>query len=58
MPSSVKDRFTNKWESIFFFTKNESYYFDLNAVRVKPITGTSIRGNGRTDGQQYDLEET
>ena len=27
MPSSVKDRFTNKWESVFFFAKNQKYYF-------------------------------
>lgn len=38
MPSSVKDRFTNKWESIFFFTKNQKYYFNLDAVREKPVT--------------------
>ena len=36
MPSSVKDRFTNKWESIFFFAKQQRYYFNLDAVRVKP----------------------
>ena len=33
MPSSVKDRFTNKWESIFFFAKQQKYYFDLDSVR-------------------------
>ena len=38
MPSSVKDRFANKWESVFFFAKNKKYYFDLDAVRVEPIT--------------------
>ncbi len=38
MPSSVKDRFTNKWESIFFFVKNQKYYFNLDAVRVKTTT--------------------
>ena len=38
MPSSVKDRFTNKWESIFFFVKNQKYYFNLDAVREKKIT--------------------
>ena len=38
MPSSVKDRFTNKWESIFFFAKQQKYYFDLDAVREKTIT--------------------
>ena len=40
MPSSVKDRFTNKWESVFFFTKSQKYYFDLDAVREKCITET------------------
>lgn len=33
MPSSVKDRFTNKWEHIFLFSKSRRYYFDLDAVR-------------------------
>ena len=38
MPSSVKDRFTNKWESIFFFAKQQKYYFDLDSVREKTLT--------------------
>ena len=38
MPSSVKDRFTNKWESVFFFAKEQKYYFNLDAVREKTIT--------------------
>jgi len=38
MPSSVKDRFTNKWESVFFFAKSQKYYFNLDAVREKTIT--------------------
>jgi len=33
MPSSVKDRFTNKWEYIFMFSKSRKYYFDLDAVK-------------------------
>ena len=40
MPSSVKDRFKNAWESVFFFSKNKKYYFDLDAVRVPTITPT------------------
>jgi site-specific DNA-methyltransferase (adenine-specific) len=43
MPSSVKDRFTNKWESIFFFAKKQKYYFNLDAVREKPITGNTTK---------------
>ena len=33
MPSSVKDRFSNKWEYVFFFVKSRKYFFDLDAVR-------------------------
>jgi len=36
--SSVKDRFTNKWESIFFFAKSQKYYFNLDAIREKTLT--------------------
>jgi DNA modification methylase len=38
MPESVTDRFTKKHEYIFFMTKKEKYYFDLDSVRdkVKP----------------------
>lgn len=39
MPSSVKDRFTNKWEYIFLFSKSRKYYFDLDAVRDAHKTG-------------------
>ena len=38
MPSSVKDRFTNKWESVFFFAKEKKYYFNLDIVREECIT--------------------
>jgi len=37
LPSSAKDRFTNKWEYVFFFVKSKNYYFDLDAVR-KPYS--------------------
>ena len=40
MPSSVKDRFTNKYENVFFFAKSQKYYFDLDAVREKSISET------------------
>ena len=38
MPSSVKDRFTNKWEAVMFFAKDIKYYFDLDSVRVPTTT--------------------
>lgn len=34
MPSSVLDRFTNKYEQVFFFVKNKRYYFDGDSVRI------------------------
>jgi DNA modification methylase len=41
MPSSVQNRFTNTWEPILFFIKNEKirrYYFDLDQIRTKHKT--------------------
>lgn len=33
MPSSVKDRLSNRWEYLFMFSKNQHYYFDLDGIR-------------------------
>lgn len=35
MPESVTDRFSKKHEYIFFMTKNEKYFFDLDVIRDK-----------------------
>ena len=35
MPESVRDRFSKKHEFIFFFVKQQKYYFDLDGVREK-----------------------
>jgi len=43
MPSSVKDRFSNTYEFIFFFTKSRKYYFNLDAVRERPKSFNSVR---------------
>lgn len=37
MPTSVQDRLKNTYEHIYFFTKNEDYYFDIDSIR-KPMT--------------------
>ena len=42
MPSSVKDRLNNKWEYVFFFTKSQKYYFDLDSIR-KPLAESSVK---------------
>lgn len=38
MPSSAKDRFTNDYEYIYFFTKTQNYYFNTQYERyTKPL---------------------
>ena len=34
MPTSVKDRFNESGEELYFFVKNKKYYSDLDAVRM------------------------
>ncbi|MEM3873404.1 MAG: site-specific DNA-methyltransferase [Nitrososphaeria archaeon] len=43
LPSSVKDRFSNKYEFIWFFVKNKHYYFNLDSVRKKLANSTIQR---------------
>ncbi|MEV8439062.1 site-specific DNA-methyltransferase [Actinosynnema sp. NPDC051121] len=38
MPSSATDRLTTTHEFLYFFTKQPSYYFDLDAIRVPAVT--------------------
>ena len=49
MPSSVKDRLTNSYEYVFFFTKQRRYFFNLDAVRVPN------KGVGVTDERKQKL---
>lgn len=44
MPSSVKDRFSNSWEYIYFFSKSCKYYFDIDAVRMPHKEGVTRWG--------------
>lgn len=46
MPTSVKDRFANSWEYLFFFSKSRKYNFDLDAVR-EPHKSESIKRTNR-----------
>ena len=64
MPSSVKDRFSNKWEYVFFFTKSRKYYFDLDSIR-KPLEESSIKRVSQKNipnqlklGKSVDFAET
>ncbi|MEO0118685.1 MAG: site-specific DNA-methyltransferase [candidate division WOR-3 bacterium] len=42
LPESVKDRFSVKHEYIFFFVKNQKYYFNLDAVR-EPLAEATLK---------------
>ena len=42
MPESVTDRFSKKHEYIFFFVKQQKYYFDLKSIR-RPLAESSIQ---------------
>ena len=46
MPSSVKDRLTNAWESVFLFSKARKYWFDLDAIRKPHTTNLPQRSQG------------
>jgi DNA modification methylase len=46
MPEPVTDRFTKKHEYIFFMTKSEKYYFDLDAIRDKHKHSNDKRNDG------------
>ena len=52
MPSSVLDRFSNKYEQIFFFVKSKKYYFDVDSIRI-PYELAEKRPNGVTREREY-----
>ncbi|NVM22022.1 MAG: site-specific DNA-methyltransferase [Desulfobacterales bacterium] len=43
MPSSAKDRMTNKFEFVFHLVKSKKYYYDLDAIREPHKTSTIKR---------------
>ena len=49
MPSSVSDRFSNKYEPIYMLVKREKYWFDLDTVRVDGSVITKARQSKPTD---------
>ena len=64
MPSSVKDRFANKYEPVFMLVKNKKYWFDLDAVR-KPYTeklnrwgGDKLKAKGQSDWDKGTGQQT
>ena len=51
MPESVTDRFSKKYETIFMFTKQGKYYFNLDSIR-EPHKEVSIERLKRARGNQ------
>jgi len=64
IPSSVVDRFTNKWEHLFMFSKSKKYYFNLDAVRepyTEPLNrwgGNSLKAKGKSTWDKGTGQET
>ena len=48
LPSSVKDRLSNKYEHIFHFVKSRKYYYNLDAIR-EPHSSVRDLGRKRTE---------
>jgi len=57
MPQSAQDRFTNKWEPVFFFAKDKKYYFDLDAVRESLLTDVTPKKDRTMSGTQTTFGE-
>jgi len=55
MPASVKDRFNESGEELYFFVKNKKYYSDLDAVRLpnQVIGVTDFRDEGILRQRMY-----
>ena len=43
MPESVKDRCTKSHEYIFLFSKNQNYYFDVDAIKEPTVDGRGLK---------------
>lgn len=53
MPSSAKDRFTVDFEKVFFFTKNQKYYFETQyePYQTKDVEGVNPKfGGNKAEG--------
>ncbi len=50
MPASVRDRLTNSWEPVFLLSKEEQYYFDLDAIREPHKTDDTVERRRAENG--------
>lgn len=54
MPSSARDRFTNKYEPVYMLTKESKYHFDIDAVRVPAKYQEVWSRKGSAPGTPYE----
>lgn len=54
MPSPIKDRFTIDYEELFFFVKNQDYYFETQYEPYSQETMEDSRFNPGGDNYFYD----
>lgn len=58
MPHPVMDRLTASWEPVFMFTKSDRYFFDLDSIRVKSVSGVSTAAWNEIDSTtEFGTEE-
>lgn len=59
LPASVRDRLNTTWEPLFLLTRQEDYFFDLDAIRIPPrstlkaptVAGASTKYGVRAKGR-------
>ncbi len=57
-PESVKDRFSDTYEFVYFFVKSPDYYFNLDAVRKPFATSTLVRARGQFISEKSKGEQS
>ena len=57
LPESVKDRFTNDYEEVFFFVKNEKYYFEKQYEPYAERTLNALKNGIISNSHKYLEQE-
>jgi DNA modification methylase len=57
MPTSVKDRFNESGEELYFFVKSKKYYSDLDVVRLPPQSELNFERPRMGQGNQTIYEQ-
>ncbi len=57
MPTSVRDRFNESGEELYFFVKQKKYYSDLDAVRLPPQSELNFERPRMGQGNQTIYEQ-